>query len=227
MARLPTVFSFLFLRKGNLAATTTTTTRTAKKQQIKLAKQHWILYVHHAFLYISLPSLHDHDVKRPKFKFSGGLEHKTTIFWFFLKLRNVTVLKNSSPEKCTNIWQIEREGNWGAMNFRNSVNSHFSFHCRRRPCLRSLKLESVPRPSSRLSFSWVKPTWSPRQSQREGNSSLGLAFFWSVFFFPSFFNTYYLKRHRRNECAVTNSSVQESVCETTFIADLIKAHNFT
>ena len=40
MARLPFVFSFLFLRKGNLAATTTTTTRTAKKQQIKLAKQH-------------------------------------------------------------------------------------------------------------------------------------------------------------------------------------------
>ena len=42
------------------------------------------LHVHHAFLYISLPSLHDYDVKLPDFTFCGGREHKTTTFFFFL-----------------------------------------------------------------------------------------------------------------------------------------------
>ena len=35
------------------------------------------------FLYISLPSLHDYDVKIPNFMFYGGREHKTTTFFFF------------------------------------------------------------------------------------------------------------------------------------------------
>ena len=30
-------------------------------------KQTTLLYVHHPFLYISFPSLHDHDLKSPKF----------------------------------------------------------------------------------------------------------------------------------------------------------------
>ena len=34
----------------------------------------------HFFLYISLPSLHDHDVKLPNFTVCGGGKHKTTIF---------------------------------------------------------------------------------------------------------------------------------------------------
>ena len=43
-----------------------------------------ILHVHHAFLHISLPSLHGYDVKMPDFTFCGGREHKaTTIFFFF------------------------------------------------------------------------------------------------------------------------------------------------
>ena len=41
------------------------------------------MHVHHAFLYISLPSLHDYDVKIPDVKFCGGREHKTTTFSFF------------------------------------------------------------------------------------------------------------------------------------------------
>ena len=41
------------------------------------------LHVHHTFLYISLPSLHDYDVKMPNFTFCGGREHKTTTFFFF------------------------------------------------------------------------------------------------------------------------------------------------
>ena len=37
---------------------------------------------HHAFLYISLPSLHDCDVKISNFTFFGEHEHKRTTFFF-------------------------------------------------------------------------------------------------------------------------------------------------
>ena len=37
----------------------------------------------HAFLYISLPSLHDYAVKLPNFTFRGGRERAKTIFFFF------------------------------------------------------------------------------------------------------------------------------------------------
>ena len=40
------------------------------------------LHVHHAFLYISLPSLHDYDVKMPNFTFYGGRKQATTKFYF-------------------------------------------------------------------------------------------------------------------------------------------------
>ena len=40
------------------------------------------LHVHHAFLYISLPLLHDYDVKMPSFTFYGGRDQATTKFSF-------------------------------------------------------------------------------------------------------------------------------------------------
>ena len=40
------------------------------------------LHVPHAFLYISLPSLHDYDVKMPNFTFYGGRKQALTIFSF-------------------------------------------------------------------------------------------------------------------------------------------------
>ena len=40
--------------------------------------------MHHAFLYISLPSLHDYRVKLPNFTFYGGSKHKTTTYFNFL-----------------------------------------------------------------------------------------------------------------------------------------------
>ena len=46
--------------------------------------------MHHAFLYISLSSLHDYDVKIPNFT-------------FFLFLNFDTVFYNSTPEKIANI----------------------------------------------------------------------------------------------------------------------------
>ena len=38
--------------------------------------------LHHAFLYISLPLLHDYDVKMPNFKFYGEGKQATTKFSF-------------------------------------------------------------------------------------------------------------------------------------------------
>ena len=39
------------------------------------------------FLYISLPSLHDYNVKLPNFTFCRGREQTTTTFFFFSELR--------------------------------------------------------------------------------------------------------------------------------------------
>ena len=57
-------------------------TRTSKKQWVEWAT----LYVQHAFLYISLPSLHDYDVNMPNFTCYGGREQATTKFSFLSEL---------------------------------------------------------------------------------------------------------------------------------------------
>ena len=43
--------------------------------------------MHHAFFYISLPSLHDHDVKMAHFTFYGGRKQATTNFPSLSKLK--------------------------------------------------------------------------------------------------------------------------------------------
>ena len=43
--------------------------------------------MHHAFLYISLPSLHDYNVKVPNFTFCQGREHKTGGYFHTLPIR--------------------------------------------------------------------------------------------------------------------------------------------
>ena len=53
------------------------------KKAIGLISKTTTLHVHHAFLYISLPSLHGYDVKLPNFMFCGEREHKTTTLVFF------------------------------------------------------------------------------------------------------------------------------------------------
>ena len=57
-------------------------TRTAKKKLVEIGKT-TTLNVHHAFLYISLLSLHNYDVKMPNFTICQGWEHETTTFLFF------------------------------------------------------------------------------------------------------------------------------------------------
>ena len=51
------------------------------------------------FFYISLPSLHDYDVKMPNFTFSGGREQRLS--FSFPELR--CSIYNSSPEQIANI----------------------------------------------------------------------------------------------------------------------------
>ena len=54
------------------------------KKAIGLLRKTTSLHVHHAFLYISLPSLHDYDVKMPNCKFYGGRKRTTTNLFFSL-----------------------------------------------------------------------------------------------------------------------------------------------
>ena len=52
------------------------------KKAIGLLSKTTSLHVPHAFLYISLPLLHDYDVKMPSFTFYGGRKQATTKFSF-------------------------------------------------------------------------------------------------------------------------------------------------
>ena len=52
------------------------------KKPIGLLSKTTSVPVHHAFLYICLPLLHDCDVKMPSFTFYGGRKQATTNFSF-------------------------------------------------------------------------------------------------------------------------------------------------
>ena len=57
------------------------------------------MHVHHALLYLSLPSLHDYDVRLSNFTFCRGREHKTTtffsFFWTLIQSFRIQLQKNS------------------------------------------------------------------------------------------------------------------------------------
>ena len=54
-----------------------------KKAAIGLLSKTTSLYVHHTFLYISLPLLHDYDVKIPSFTFYEGRKQATNFSFSF------------------------------------------------------------------------------------------------------------------------------------------------
>ena len=59
---------------------TVTATGTSKMQHpVGLMSKTITLHVHHAFLYISLPSLHDYDGKMPNFTCYGGRKQATAM----------------------------------------------------------------------------------------------------------------------------------------------------
>ena len=53
------------------------------KKAIGLLRKTTTLDVHHAFLYISLPSLHDYEMKMPNCKSYGGRNWQATMNLFF------------------------------------------------------------------------------------------------------------------------------------------------
>ena len=76
------------------------------KKTIGLMSKTKTLHVHHAFLYISLPSLHDYNVKMPNCTFYGGRKLVTSddeVFLLFMNLH--VVLRNSTPAEFAYIWQ--------------------------------------------------------------------------------------------------------------------------
>ena len=67
------------------------------KKAIPLLSKTTTLHVHHAFLYISSPSLHDYDAKMPNFTFYGGrikTSNDEIFFRLFLNLNEVPKLRN-------------------------------------------------------------------------------------------------------------------------------------
>ena len=54
-----------------------------KKKTVGLVSKTTTLQVHHTFLYIFFPFLHDYDVKMPNFAFYRGRKQPTTKFYFF------------------------------------------------------------------------------------------------------------------------------------------------
>ena len=71
------------------------------KKAIGLLRKTTTLHVHHSFLYISLPSLHEYDVKMPNCKFYGGSWRTQTSDdeSLFLSLNLSAVLKKSTTVK--------------------------------------------------------------------------------------------------------------------------------
>ena len=53
-----------------------------RQKTIGLISKTTTSHVHHTFLYISFPFLHDYDVKMPNFAFYGGRKQATTKFYF-------------------------------------------------------------------------------------------------------------------------------------------------
>ena len=77
----------------------------------------------HALLCISLPSLHDYDVKLPNFTSMEDIrEHKTTIFFLWTSI--FEPLRLQLLKTIANIWQIKRVG-IRAMNKFEAARIHF------------------------------------------------------------------------------------------------------
>ena len=77
------------------------------KERTQLRKQREKVIGEHAFLYISLPSLHDHNVKFPIFTFYRGRKHRATIF-FFLFLTWIRSLRIQLQTNSTNFDKLNQ-----------------------------------------------------------------------------------------------------------------------
>ena len=64
--------------------------------------------MHHPFLYISFPLIHDYDMKMPNFTFYGVQTSEDEILFLFLNLS--VVPKKSTPEKFAYIRHFQQIG---------------------------------------------------------------------------------------------------------------------
>ena len=81
------------------------------KKTIGLISKTTTLHVHHTFLYISFPFLHDYDVKMANFAFYGGRKQATTKFYFSYCLLFLDMVpRNSTPGGFASVWQNEWVG---------------------------------------------------------------------------------------------------------------------
>ena len=67
---------------GTLRSNDADDNENVKKKIISLIIKTTTSHVHHTFLYISFPFLHDYDVKMPNFAFYGGRKQATTKLHF-------------------------------------------------------------------------------------------------------------------------------------------------
>ena len=103
------------------------------------------LHVHHLFLNIFLPSLHDYNVKLPNFTFCRGREQKTTTF-FFSSGTLIESFKIQLQQKFAIIWRIKRDGTRLSLRQRKfTFKWRLRSYCRRR-CVNSLVTFSTHRP---------------------------------------------------------------------------------
>ena len=88
--------------------------------------------MHNAFLFISLPLLHDHDVKRRNFTFCEGREQKATTFFFFFWTLIQSFRIQLQKKNCQDFT------NWARWNKRDKVwrsaTSLFKWRSRSRRC---------------------------------------------------------------------------------------------
>ena len=78
------------------------------KKAIGLISKTTTSHVHHTFLYISFPLLHDCDVKMPNFAFYGGRRQATTIYFSFWAW--IWSLENSTSGGFAYNWQSKWVG---------------------------------------------------------------------------------------------------------------------
>ena len=80
---------------GNLRSNNADDNENVKKT-IGLISKTTTSHVHHTFLYISFPFLHDYDLKMPHFAFHRGRKQATTKFYFSASELEYGFLKFSS-----------------------------------------------------------------------------------------------------------------------------------
>ena len=83
---------------------TVTVTRISKKQKVYVSKTTY--HTHHAFLYISLPSLHDYDVNIRREQTTWTYDDE----FLFLSLNLIFFVKNSTTGKFAYSWKSEWVG---------------------------------------------------------------------------------------------------------------------